>query len=84
MQKTKDRNNNGRGKENAAEYYIVNREVLKENAKNKYRNLSEEEKEAKREYGRSRYRNMTEDKKSKLKDYQKNYQAKKIYINFFV
>ena len=28
--------------------------------KNKYGNLSEEEKEAKREYGKNRYRNMKE------------------------
>ena len=31
---------------------------MKENANNKYRNLSEGEKEAKREYGKYRYRNM--------------------------
>ena len=35
------------GKEKATEYYIANKEVLKENAKNQYRSLSEEEKEAK-------------------------------------
>ena len=32
---------------NPAEYYIEDREVLKEHVKNKQRNLSEEEKEAK-------------------------------------
>ena len=31
----------------AAKYYIANREVLRENARNKYRNLSEEEKDKK-------------------------------------
>ena len=34
---------------------------------NKYRNLSEEKKEAKREYERNRYRNMTENENNKLK-----------------
>ena len=36
------------GKKEAAEYCIDNQDVLKEKARNKYRNLSEEEKEAKR------------------------------------
>ena len=77
MQKAKDRSRNG-GKEKAAEYYIVNKEVLKENVKNKCRNFSKEEKKAKREYGGNRYRSMTDDKtKIKLKEYQKNYQAAK-------
>ena len=31
----------------AAKYYIAYREVLRENARNKYRNLSEEEKDKK-------------------------------------
>ena len=65
LQKAKDRYHNFDGKEKAAEYYIQNKEVIKENAANSYRNLSEEEKEAKREYGRNRYRNMI--KKIKLK-----------------
>ena len=34
-------------KEKAAEYYIVNKEFLRETAKNKYRNLREEEKKTK-------------------------------------
>ena len=42
-------------------------------ARDKYRNLSEEEKNKKREYGRNRYRNMSEEKKQRLKEYQKNY-----------
>ena len=32
--------------------------------KNKYNNLSEEEKKVKRDYGRNRYRNMTKDEKT--------------------
>ena len=38
------------GKKEAAEHCIDNKDVLKEKARNKYRNLSEEEKEAKRKY----------------------------------
>ena len=34
-------------KEKTAEYYILNKEFLKETAKNKYRNLCEEEKKTK-------------------------------------
>ena len=39
------------------------KERLKEQARDKYRNLSEEEKNKKRDYGRNRYRNMSEEKK---------------------
>ena len=45
--------------------------VLREKAKNKYRELSEEEKNIKREYGRNRYHNMSEESKQRLKEYQK-------------
>ena len=46
-------------------------ERLRVQARDKYRNLSEEEK--KREYGTNRYHNMSEEKKQTLKEYQKNY-----------
>ena len=49
------------------------RELLRERAKNKYRELSEEEKNIKREYAKKRYHNMSEEDKKKLKEYQKNY-----------
>ena len=75
LQKARDRYHNGGGKEKAAEHYVANEEVLREIAKNKYKNLSEEEEEAKRKYGRNRYKGMTEHKKNKLKEYQKNDQA---------
>ena len=39
LQKTKDKYHNCGGKEKAAEYYLENRSVLKEKAKNKYKNL---------------------------------------------
>ena len=60
MQKATNKCHNCGGKEKNAEYYLKNKDVLKENAKNKYRNLPEEGKEAKREYGRNRYRKMKE------------------------
>ena len=40
---------------------------LTEQARDKYRNLSEEEKNKKREYGKNRYHNMSEEKKKKTK-----------------
>ena len=42
--------------------------LLRDNARDKYRNLSEEEKNKKREHGRNRYRNMSEKEKQKLKE----------------
>ena len=59
----------------AKDYYKYNKENLRERerAKNKYRELSEEEKDIKREYGRNRYNNMSVEKKQRLKEYQRNY-----------
>ena len=58
-----------------------NKEVLRERererAKNKFRELSEEEKNIKREYGRNRYHNMSEEDKQRLKEYQINYREAK-------
>ena len=55
---------------------------LREQARNKYGNLSEEENNKKREYGKNRYRNMSEEKKKRLKEYQKNYrEARKSQYN---
>ena len=51
LKKAKYRYHNGTGKEEAAKYCLKNRWVLKEKARNEYRNLSEEETGAKREYG---------------------------------
>ena len=48
LKKAKDRYHNCGGKEKAAEYYTTNKDISKENAKNKYRNLAEVETEAKR------------------------------------
>ena len=42
-------------------------------ARDKYRNLSEEEKNEKKKYWRNRYHNMSEENKQKLKENHKNY-----------
>ena len=55
---------------------------MRDKAKHKYRNLSEEEKNKKIKYGKKRYNSMSEEKKQKLKEYQKNYcEAKKYQYN---
>ena len=41
-------------------YYKNNKERLKKQVRDKYRSLSEEEKNKKREYGKNRYHNMSE------------------------
>ena len=40
-------------------------------ARERYQNLSKEEKEKKRQYGRKRYKNLSEDEESKLAGYRK-------------
>ena len=55
-----------------AKYYYKNEERLREQAWNKYRELSVEEKNAMQKYWRSRYHNVRR-KKTRLKEYQKNY-----------
>ena len=57
----------------AKDYYENNKERLREQARDPYRNLSEEEKNKKREHGRNRRCNMSEEEKKRLKEYQKNY-----------
>ena len=52
---------------------ILNRDELNVKARDKYKELSEEEKDIKREYGRNRYHNMSEEDKQRLKEYQRNY-----------
>ena len=68
---------------NKAKYYYENdKERLREHARYKYRNLSEEEKNKKREYGKNRSAICLKKKKKRLKEYQKNYrEAKKSQYN---
>ena len=51
----------------AKDYYENDKERLREQARNKYRNLSEEDKKKKRKYGKNRYHNISEEKRLKLK-----------------
>ena len=62
----------------AKDYYKNNKERLKEQARGKYRSLSQAEKNKKREYRRHRYRNVSEEKRQKLKEFQKNYYKTKM------
>ena len=65
----------------AKDYYGNDKEGLRVQARDKYRNLPEEEKNKKREYGRNIYHNIPEEKKKRLKEYQKNYwEVKKVLI----
>ena len=65
----------------AKDYYENGKERLTEQAREKYRSLSEEEKNLKREYGKNRYNNMSEEKKIRLKRISKNLSGgKKISI----
>ena len=72
LQKAEDRYYKGEdnGKDKAAEFYIINKEVLKENAKNKYRNLSEEKKMQKENMNEIDIETWQRILKDKLKEYQ--------------
>ena len=50
------------------EYYKNNKELLREQAKTKYRSLSEDEKDIKKQYQKDRYHNMSDEEKQRLKD----------------
>ena len=54
-------------KEKAAEYYLQNKEALKETVRERYKNLSEEEKNYIREYQKKRYQDLVQNKKEALK-----------------
>ena len=73
LQKTKEKYDNSGGKEKAAEYYIANKDVLKEKARNRYKNLSEKEKEAKRQYSRDRYKEVK-------KNCEVNYKNEQLFV----
>ena len=51
----------------AKDYYENDKERLRMQARNKYRNLSEKYKNKKREYVKNRYCNMSEEEKKKTK-----------------
>ena len=61
----------------AKDYQENGKERLREQAGDKDRNLSEEQKNKKREYRKNRY-HMSEERKIRLKEYQNNYRETKI------
>ena len=71
-----DRYHKKRGKEKAARYYMENREVLKEDARSRYKSLSKKQKNIKRRYQRERHHTNT-DLNEKLKQNQRDYYASK-------
>ena len=46
----------------AKDYYEYDKERVREQAKDKYRNMSKNDKNKKREYGKNRYHNMSQEK----------------------
>ena len=60
LKKAKENYYNKVGKEKAAKYYKDNKDVLKQKAINRHKNLTEEEKESKRQYSRERYNKLKE------------------------
>ena len=63
MQKAKERYS----KEKTAEYYLPDKEAIKEKSKNWCKNLSQEEKDKIKEYQKKRYQQLVEYKKEALK-----------------
>ena len=64
LQKAKERYS----KEKAAEYYLQDKEAIKEKSKNWYKNLAEEEKDKINEYQRKRYQQLIQYKKEALQN----------------
>ena len=64
LQKVKE----GYSKENAAEYYLQNKEAIKEKSRKQYKNLSKEQKVKIKEYQRKRYQELVQYKKEALQN----------------
>ena len=65
----------------AKDHYENDKKRLREQARGKYRNLSEDEKNKKRrEYGKSRCGIVSDENKKRLKEYEKNYREAKVSI----
>ena len=54
--------------EKVAEYYLQNKEVIKEKSKNQYKSLSKKEKDKIKEYRRKRYQGLIQYKKEALQN----------------
>ena len=76
LKNTWDKYHNKEGKQKAAKYYSANQEVLKGDARNKYRNLQEKKKNKKKKYQRESYHTNT-DLNERFKQHQLNYYASK-------
>ena len=55
-------------KEKAAKYYLRNKGTIKEKARDRYRNLSEEEKNKIKDYQKKKYQELLQYKKEALKN----------------
>ena len=55
------------------EYYKNSIELIRKNARGRYRSLPEDKKKAVIEHAKNRYHNMNDKQKQKYKDYQKEY-----------
>ena len=64
LQKAKE----GYSEEKAAEYYLQNKEAIKEKSTQHYKNLSEEEKDKIKKYQKKRYQELIQYKKESLKN----------------
>ena len=60
MKNAWDKYDNKGGKQKAAKHYAANQKVLKEDARNKYRNLPQKEKNKKGKHQRERYHMNTD------------------------
>ena len=67
-QETLQKANKRYSKEKAAEYYLKNREVINEKSRERYKNLSQEEKNKIKQYHRKRYQKLIQHKKEALKN----------------
>ena len=64
LQKAKEIYSKGK----AAEYYLQNKEAIKERARDRYRNLSEEKKNKIEKYQKKKYQELLQYKKEALKN----------------
>ena len=60
-------------KDLSARYYQGSETRLQKRARERYQNLSKEDKEKKQQYGRESYKKFSADGKSKLVEYRKKY-----------
>ena len=61
LQKSKEKYS----KEKGAEYYVQNKEAIKEKSRKRYKNLSQEEKDKIKKYKKKRYQNQFSIKKKR-------------------